>query len=362
MRHLIVPEFIPIVKALAAGRKLTLALFMLACLGRSLYHMLQEPFNRSAGPLWMLQLWIYAYFPDIALAHSLNADATSYGLRYHAIQVSSLSFDDYFNHFWTRTTKEFVIPFMARDYVPNWFHAPYDPENPGQVEIWASYLIDCADVQELMLETHRRFSNFKPAGICCNQPGYSPSACSWRNLFFMNRFNYLKEEILSRIWPPAELLVTRFIATLEALKLNARGPYAVRRTKHPSPMKLVSSSVERSAFPREFQVLSQLKDFLDGTPKATDMIRPTDDTIDVAKETIKEFLFRHFFTDEVPNHMDIMNAAYTLSFADSLSKEQKEFWKHFEMEFLGLSSSYEAGFSTLNEAEKTMETRDSEAD
>ncbi|OWM64688.1 hypothetical protein CDL15_Pgr010446 [Punica granatum] len=250
----------------------------------------------------------------------------------------------------------------------------------------------------------------------------------------MNRFNYLKEEILSRIWPPAELLVTRFIATLEALKLNARGPYAVRRTKHPSPMKLVSSSVERSAFPRvkstasgsqkqlfhdkrvieidsppwditddcitpvgetgvaettadtsslnskstvtnkinldddpdldaaEFQVLSQLKDFLDGTPKATDMIRPTDDTIDVAKETIKEFLFRHFFTDEVPNHMDIMNAAYTLSFADSLSKEQKEFWKHFEMEFLGLSSSYEAGFSTLNEAEKTMETRDSEAD
>ena len=63
----IITYYLPIAIALANKHKLALAPFFLGSVYRSMFLFTNEPKDSIGGPLWFIQLWAYAYFPQLAL-------------------------------------------------------------------------------------------------------------------------------------------------------------------------------------------------------------------------------------------------------------------------------------------------------
>ncbi|GKV49174.1 hypothetical protein SLEP1_g55937 [Rubroshorea leprosula] len=59
-------EFIPLAVGLEHGKKFALAQFMLGYIYRGCYDVTIFPFGKFSGALWVLQLWLYSYFPTVA--------------------------------------------------------------------------------------------------------------------------------------------------------------------------------------------------------------------------------------------------------------------------------------------------------
>ena len=72
-------QFVPISKNLAANVKVALAPFFLGHLYRSMYLYSTQPKNSHHGPLWFIQLWVYSYFPKLALSPKLIPTRHTYG-------------------------------------------------------------------------------------------------------------------------------------------------------------------------------------------------------------------------------------------------------------------------------------------
>ena len=62
----IVTYYLPIAMALDNKHKLALAPFFLSFVHRSMFLFTTEPKDSIGGPLWFIQLWAYAYFPQLA--------------------------------------------------------------------------------------------------------------------------------------------------------------------------------------------------------------------------------------------------------------------------------------------------------
>ena len=56
----------PIALALDNNKKLALAPFFLGSVYRSMFLFATDPKESIGGPLWFIQLWAYAYFPQLA--------------------------------------------------------------------------------------------------------------------------------------------------------------------------------------------------------------------------------------------------------------------------------------------------------
>ncbi|GKU90945.1 hypothetical protein SLEP1_g4884 [Rubroshorea leprosula] len=89
-------EFILLAAALAYGRQMALDPFLLAHLYRSCQNITAHPLVISGGPLWVLQLWLYSYFPALApISSAVPArDLLTYGFMFKNAVESKRSFEE----------------------------------------------------------------------------------------------------------------------------------------------------------------------------------------------------------------------------------------------------------------------------
>jgi hypothetical protein len=108
----IVNYYLPIAMALANKHKLALAPFFLGFVYRAMFLFTTEPKDSIGGALWFIQLWAYAYFPQLApkLDPSVLSRISFYA---HLFALSAYepdhipTFEDWFNLF---SDKERVRP------------------------------------------------------------------------------------------------------------------------------------------------------------------------------------------------------------------------------------------------------------
>lgn len=108
------------------------------------------------GPLWILKLWIHAYFPPFG-ANELKERLTSGSEENFACYVDVLrlspgttcSFQECFEAFYTKETIETFTPFSERRFGPALFRFDSSyyppsgdtPKYPLYLTLWANYLV-----------------------------------------------------------------------------------------------------------------------------------------------------------------------------------------------------------------------------
>ena len=113
----IITYYLPIAIALANKHKLALTPFFLSSVYRSMFLITTEPKDSIGGPLWFLQLWAYAYFPQLAPKPNLLvlSRSTCYA---HFFALSAYepdhipNFEDWFNLFSNKERVRFAPHFL----------------------------------------------------------------------------------------------------------------------------------------------------------------------------------------------------------------------------------------------------------
>ena len=83
--------------------------------------------NSHHGPLWFIQLWVYSYFPKLALSPKLIPTRHTYGEMWmlgRHVPVSILKFKEYFESFSSlkrERQQEDFKPFREKKYGPQGF-------------------------------------------------------------------------------------------------------------------------------------------------------------------------------------------------------------------------------------------------
>nr|XP_016487838.1 PREDICTED: uncharacterized protein LOC107807898 [Nicotiana tabacum] len=134
--------------ALAMGKKLALAPFVLSNLYHGCHDIVTGKFDDATGPFWILQLWLQSYFPEHQPSTSDNGNAPTYGFPLAEGVLRPKTFNHYFVFFHTcsyRPASQFT-PFSSRKFGPEWFKRSLDPyfqklNRTELKDIWASYLI-----------------------------------------------------------------------------------------------------------------------------------------------------------------------------------------------------------------------------
>ncbi|GKV39525.1 hypothetical protein SLEP1_g47283 [Rubroshorea leprosula] len=121
-------EFIPLAAALAHGKQMALGPFLLAHLYRSCQDITAHPLVISGGPLWVLQLWLYSYFPALAPVSSAVPahDLLTYGFMFKNAVENKRSFEECFKFFASfsvdRPDADFAV-FLGRSHGLSWYKA-----------------------------------------------------------------------------------------------------------------------------------------------------------------------------------------------------------------------------------------------
>ncbi|KAI5351360.1 PREDICTED: aminotransferase [Prunus dulcis] len=89
-------EVQPLAEALAKGNQLALGPMVLAYLYRGLYNMVSlNPMKcNTTGPIWLFQLWLQVYFPEVWPAHDLFAPNSLIGVNVLSLPLSGLKVED----------------------------------------------------------------------------------------------------------------------------------------------------------------------------------------------------------------------------------------------------------------------------
>ncbi|PQQ20177.1 uncharacterized protein Pyn_32451 [Prunus yedoensis var. nudiflora] len=97
--------FQPLAEALAKGHRLALGPMVLAFGPMVLAYLYQGLYNmvslnsmncNTTGPIWLFQLWLQVYFPEVRLAHDLFAPNSLIGVNLLSLPLSGLKVEDYF--------------------------------------------------------------------------------------------------------------------------------------------------------------------------------------------------------------------------------------------------------------------------
>ncbi|CAN1262421.1 hypothetical protein LINPERPRIM_LOCUS11277 [Linum perenne] len=75
----------------------------------------------GSGPLWLVPLWVYAYFPKLWNDPLKIANPSSYGIYFSKVVPSGKIFSHYFKFFYCMTKVEDFAPFRSRLYGPTSF-------------------------------------------------------------------------------------------------------------------------------------------------------------------------------------------------------------------------------------------------
>ncbi|CAN1139791.1 hypothetical protein LINPERHAP2_LOCUS11493 [Linum perenne] len=84
----------------------------------------------GSGPLWLIPLWVYAYFPKLWNDPLKVVNPSSYGIYFSKVVPSGKSFSHYFKFFYCMTKVEDFAPFRSRLYGPTSFTNKFT-QRPG---------------------------------------------------------------------------------------------------------------------------------------------------------------------------------------------------------------------------------------
>ncbi|GAV84721.1 PMD domain-containing protein [Cephalotus follicularis] len=119
-------ELIPLAVTLASSRKLALAPFALSYLYYDCKNATINLFQRTGGPFWIFQLWIYHYFPEFGLTDSSLENAPSnYYLFFKNNSVNNWPFQECFSYFHQLSTSrpdDLYVPFSLCTCEPQIFY------------------------------------------------------------------------------------------------------------------------------------------------------------------------------------------------------------------------------------------------
>lgn len=93
-------DFIDLACALASGQKQALGPLVLAHLYRGMKELVSNKFVFASGPLWIITLWLWSYFPKLAPPMKKNPESTCYGLHYVETCGLRHAFGVYFKFFY----------------------------------------------------------------------------------------------------------------------------------------------------------------------------------------------------------------------------------------------------------------------
>ncbi|KAI8536020.1 hypothetical protein RHMOL_Rhmol10G0222700 [Rhododendron molle] len=79
-------DFMDLACALASEQKLALGPLVLAHLYRGMKELISNKFIFAPGPLWIMPLWLWSYFPKLAPPMNKNPKHTCHGLHYAGIR------------------------------------------------------------------------------------------------------------------------------------------------------------------------------------------------------------------------------------------------------------------------------------
>ncbi|KAI8530140.1 hypothetical protein RHMOL_Rhmol11G0032200 [Rhododendron molle] len=103
--------FIDLACALASGQKLALGPLVLAHLYRGMEELISNKFIFAPGPLWIMTLWPWSYFPKLALLMNKSSENTCYVLHYVDTRGSKYAFGVYFKFFYHELTSIVCVLF-----------------------------------------------------------------------------------------------------------------------------------------------------------------------------------------------------------------------------------------------------------
>lgn len=95
----ITKDFTDLAKALALGRAVAMAPLVLAYVYRGMHDLLENKYVFDAGPLWVMTLWLWAYFSSLGPALNKIPDHTCYGLHYRDLSPQDHTFEACFRFF-----------------------------------------------------------------------------------------------------------------------------------------------------------------------------------------------------------------------------------------------------------------------
>jgi hypothetical protein len=75
----VISYYLPIARCLANGVPVDMASFLLGELYRAMFLLSTEPKQSHGGPIWLIQMWAYSYFPSIAPEFHPTTVPWSYG-------------------------------------------------------------------------------------------------------------------------------------------------------------------------------------------------------------------------------------------------------------------------------------------
>lgn len=97
----ITKDFTVLAKTLASSQQLSMAPLVLAFLYRGMHDLLDKKFVFAAGPLWIMTLWLWAYFPRVSLVPTVKTDISCHGLRFQGLKPKDHTFDECFRFFYS---------------------------------------------------------------------------------------------------------------------------------------------------------------------------------------------------------------------------------------------------------------------
>ena len=90
-------EYLPLVRALAIGWPYALSTILLASLYQSMGKYVSEiPYQRVGGALWFVQIWLFAYFPELSGVESFPSMSLGLIVTQSIRTISSYSLSSFF--------------------------------------------------------------------------------------------------------------------------------------------------------------------------------------------------------------------------------------------------------------------------
>ena len=90
-------ENAPLARALAIGRPYSLGTILLTSLYQSMGKYVSEiPYQKVGGGLWFVQIWLFAYFPELSGVDSFLSMSLGLSVSQSIRTISSDSFSSFF--------------------------------------------------------------------------------------------------------------------------------------------------------------------------------------------------------------------------------------------------------------------------
>ena len=108
-------EYLPLANTLALGQLYALGTLLLALVYQAMNkYVSAEPYHKVGGALWLVQMWLFAYFPELS-----DREPTSYKtLGLHVVHfLRTMPFDDLMSFFLGLVDLALIHLFLRHDFV-----------------------------------------------------------------------------------------------------------------------------------------------------------------------------------------------------------------------------------------------------